>query len=56
MEGKFTCLGGNTEEYKTFTLSIQKEVIKINKKGKEITKTISYRLQFTDGARFMASS
>ena len=29
---------------------------KINKYGEEITKNISYRLQFIDRARFMASS
>ena len=30
--------------------------MRIDKKGKEIIKTISYRLQFIDSARFMASS
>ena len=29
---------------------------KLIKKGEEITKTISYRLQFIGSARFMASS
>ena len=29
---------------------------RIDKNGKEIIKTISYRLQFIDKARFMASS
>ena len=29
---------------------------RIDKKGEEITKTISYRLQFIDSARFMAIS
>ena len=28
---------------------------KIDKNGKEVTKTISYRLQFTDSTRFIAS-
>ena len=28
----------------------------MSKNGEEITKTISYRLQFIDSARFMASS
>ena len=32
---------------------MEKEVIRINKSRKEITKTISYRLQFIDSARFM---
>ena len=52
---QFTCLGENTEKYITFTVPIEKEVTKINKSGEEITKNISYILQFIDSARFMAS-
>ena len=33
-----------------------KEVTRIDKNGIEITKFVSYTLQFTDRARFMASS
>ena len=55
-EKQFTCLGEHTEKYITFSVSIEKVVPRIDKKGKEITKTISYRLQFIDSARFMASS
>ena len=33
-----------------------KEVTRIDKNKEEITKTISYRLQFIDGARYMATS
>ena len=29
---------------------------RVDKNGEEVTKTISYRLQFVDRARFMASS
>ena len=50
------CLAENTEKYKTFSVPIEEEVTRISKNGKEITKTISYRLQFTDCASFMASS
>ena len=32
---QFTCLGENTEKYITFTVPIEKEVIRINKKEKE---------------------
>ena len=53
---QFTCLGENTEKYITFTVSIEKEVTRIDKNGEEITKNISYILQFIDSARFMASS
>ena len=53
---QFTCLGENTEKYITFTAPIEKEFIRIDKNGGEITKNISYILQFIDSARFMASS
>ena len=53
---QFTCLGENTEIYKTFTVPIQKEVTRIDKNGEETTKNISFILQFTDSVRFMASS
>ena len=52
---QFTCLGENTEKYITFTVSIEKEVTRINKNGEEITKHISYILKFIDSARFMAN-
>ena len=35
---KFTCLGENTEKYTIFTVSIEKEVTRINDNGEEITK------------------
>ena len=53
---QFTCLEENTEKYITLTVSIEKEVTRIDKNGEEITKNISYILQFIDSARFMASS
>ena len=46
----------NTEKYITFTVPIEKEVTRTDKNREEITKNISYILQFIDGARFMASS
>ena len=49
-EGQFTCLGENTEKYITFSNPIEKEVTRINKNGKEITKSIAYKLQFIDSA------
>ena len=51
---QFTCLGENTEKYITFTISMEKEVTRIDENGGEITKNISYILQFIDSARFMA--
>ena len=53
---QFTCLGENTGKYITFTVPIEKEVMRIDKNGEEITKNISYISQFIDSARFMASS
>ena len=53
---KFTCLVENTERYITFTVSIKKEVTRIDKYGKRIKKNVSYILQFIDSARFMATS
>ena len=55
-EGEFNCLGENTEKYKIFSVPITRKVKRINKNGKELTKTIYYKLQFIDSAKFMASS
>ena len=38
------------------SVPIEKEVIRIDKNGEKIMKTISYRLQFIDSKRLMASS
>ena len=53
---RFTCLRENTEKHITYTVPTEKEVTIIDKNGKEITKNISYILQFLDSASFMASS
>ena len=55
-EGQFECLGENTEKYKTFSVPIKKEFTKIDKDGNERFVTISYKIKFIDGTRFMASS
>ena len=49
-------LGKNTENYKTFSVTIEKEVSKIDKEGNWNIITISYEIKFIDSARFMASS
>ena len=57
LEGEFICLRENTEKYyKTFPVPMTEELRRIGKNGKEITKTKSYRWQFIDRARLMASS
>ena len=53
---EFTCLGENTEKYLTFAVPIEKEITRIDKNGEDITKNIYYILQFSDNARFIASS
>ena len=40
-ERQFICLGENTEKYTTFSVSVQKEVARIDINGEEITKTIT---------------
>ena len=55
-EKHFICLGESTETYIIFSGPKEKEVKRIDKKGNEITKAISYRLQFINSARFMARS
>ena len=56
LKKQFNCLVENTERYITFTVSIKKEVTRIDKYGKRIKKNVSYILQFIDSARFMATS
>ena len=46
----------NTEKYKTFYVPIEKEVTNIDKDGNKSVVTISYKINFTDSARFMATS
>ena len=55
-EKKIECLGKNTEKYKTFSVPIEKEIIKIDKNGDESVVAISYKIEFIDSARFMATS
>ena len=42
---QFTCLRKNTETCINILVQIEKEVIRIGKRGKEIMKALSYRLQ-----------
>ena len=53
---KFKCLGENTEKYKTFSIPIEKEVIKIDKDGNKRVIIICYKIKFIDSARFIATS
>ena len=53
---QFKCLRENSEIFTIFTVSIENKVTRIDKNREEITKHIFYILQFTDSARFIASS
>ena len=48
-EGKFECLGENTEKYITFSVPIKKKI-----ENKDLEKT--YKIKFIDSYRFMVSS
>ena len=49
-------MDNNTEKYQTFSIPIEKEVIKIDKDGNESVISISCKINFTDSARFTAGS
>ena len=55
-EGEFECLGENTEKYITFSVSIKKEIKKIDQDGNDKIMEISYKIKSIDGFRFMSSS
>ena len=46
----------NTETYKTFTIPIEKKVIKIVEDGNESVVTLYYKIKFIASERFMATS
>ena len=53
---QFECVGENTENYKTFSVPIEKELTNIDKDGNESGVTISYKIKSIDSAKFMANS
>ena len=53
---EFECLRQITEKSEIFSVSITKELKRIGKNGEETTKTVSWKLQFINSARFMATS
>ena len=55
-EGKIERLGENRGKYNTFSIPMEKEVIKTDKDGNESVVTISYKIKFIDKARFMVTS
>ena len=64
-EGDFECLRENTEKYINFSVPIEKEIIDdkddsdkddSDKDDRESTVPISYKIKFTDSARFVTAS
>ena len=55
-EGQFDYLGENKEKYKTFSVLMKKGITKIDKDGNKNVETNSYKIEFIDSARFMATS
>ena len=52
-EGQLESPGENKERYKKFSVPIKKEITKTDKDGNESIETISCKIKFIDGARFM---
>ena len=55
-EGKFECLGENTQKYKSFSVPIKKETTKKDNYGNDKVTKISYKIKFLDSYRFMSTS
>ena len=55
-EGQSECFGENTEKNETFSVPIEKEIIKIDKNGNETVETISDKIKSIDTAIFIDSS
>ena len=49
-EREFECFGERTERRKTFSVSIKREVTKIDKDENESVVTISHKIKFIDSA------
>ena len=56
IKGQFSCLGKNTEKYKPFSITIEKEVTKIDEDSHKNFVPLSYKIKFIDSVRFKMSS
>ena len=52
-ESPFECIGENSEIYKSFSVPIKKEVVKIDEDGNKSVETISYKIKFINTMRFI---
>ena len=55
-EDQFECLWKTIEKYQSFSVSIEKEIAKIDKDCNLSVVTVSYKIRFIDSARFMTNS
>ena len=55
-DGELECLGENTEKYITFSVKINKKIMKKDEDGKEKIVNIPHRLKFIDSYRLMPAS
>ena len=55
-EGQFECFGESKEKCKTLSIPIKNEITKIDKDDTENVVNMSYKIEFIDSARSMASS
>ena len=55
-DGQFKCIDKNNENYKTFSVPIKKEITRIDQEVNATVVNISYKIEFIDSMRFMASS
>ena len=48
------CIGENSEIYKSFSVPIKKEVVKIDEDGNKSVETISYKIEFINDMSLFA--
>ena len=53
-ESPFECIGENSEIYKSFSVPIKKEVVKIDEDGNKSVETISYKIKFINDMSLFA--
>ena len=55
-DGQFDCIAENSEKYKTFSVPVKSEAVKIDKEGNKATEFISSSIKFIDRLGFVATS
>ena len=55
-DGQFDCIAENSEKYKTFSVPVTSEAVKIDKDGNKAKEFISSNIKFIDRLGFVATS